>query len=81
MLKLKTLLYLVPTYQLIQVTYHCKNKPLIQESAIKEDLLQKSYVASYIVTSLYSSQNILYINCEERRKHEKKIFKKSQKAD
>ena len=67
MLKLKTLLYLIPSDQLIQVSYIRKNKPKIQETAIKEDLIQEPYVTNYIVTSVYSSQQILYINCEERR--------------
>lgn len=74
MLKLKTLLYLMPTYQLIQVSYNRKNKPKIQETAIKEDLIKEAYVTNYIVTTVYSSQNILYINCEERRKQCEKSF-------
>lgn len=68
MLKLKTLLYTIPTYQLIHVTYNHKNAPVIQESAIKDDLMKEPYVANYNVTSVYSSQNILCIYCEERRK-------------
>lgn len=68
MINLKTLLYLVPTYELIQLTYHRKNKPAIEETAIKDDLIKESYVMDYIVTSVYSSKNILHINCEERRK-------------
>lgn len=67
MLKLKTFLYLVPTYQLIQVTYIRRDKPEIQETAIKADLIQEPYVTNYIVTSVYSLQNTLYIGCEERR--------------
>lgn len=68
MLKLKTLLYTVPTYQLIEVTYNHKNAPMIQESAIKDDLMREPYVANYNVTSVFSSHNILHIECEERRK-------------
>lgn len=68
MLKLKTLLYLIRRYQLLEVTYHRKDKPMIQETAIKEDLVQENYVSNYIVTSIYVSQGILVISCEERRK-------------
>lgn len=68
MLKLKTLLYLIPTYQLVQIAYKRKYKPLIYETAIKDDLIQQSYIKNYIVTSVSSSKDILYINCEERRK-------------
>nr|DAT93970.1 MAG TPA: hypothetical protein [Caudoviricetes sp.] len=70
MIKLKTLLYLIPRYQLIEVTYYRRDKPQIQETAIKEDLMQKSYVSDYVVTSVQAQalQGILYIKCEERRK-------------
>lgn len=71
LLKLKTLLYTIPKYQLIHVTYNHKNAPVIQESAIKADLMKEPYVANYNVTSVYSSQNILRIYCEERRKRDK----------
>lgn len=70
MLKLKTLLYMIPRYQLIEVTYHRKDKPQIRETAIKEDLMQESYVSDYVVTSVHAQalQGILYIKCEERMK-------------
>lgn len=67
MIRLKTLLYLIPTYQLIQVTYKRKYKPLIHETVIKDDLIQQSYITNYIVTSVSSLKDILYINCEERK--------------
>lgn len=76
MIKLKTLLYLIPRYQLIEVTYNRINEPQIKETAIKEDLIQETYILKYIVTSIQAVQDILYINCEERRKNiEKRVFK------
>lgn len=68
MIKLKTLLYLIPTYQIIQVSFKRKYKPLICETAIKDDLIQLPHITNFIVTSVSSSNDILYINCEERRK-------------
>ena len=68
MIKLKTLLYLIPRYQLIEVEYNRINKPQIKETAIKEDLIQETYILNYIVTSIQVLQGILQISCEERRK-------------
>lgn len=68
MIKLKTLLYLIPNYQLIEVTYHRKNKAQIQSTAIKYDLIEKPYILNYIVTSISSLNDILYVTCEERKK-------------
>lgn len=76
MIKLKTLLYLIPRYQLIEVTYNRINKQQIKQTVIKEDLIQETYILKYIVTSIQAVQDILYINCEERRKNiEKRVFK------
>ena len=68
MIKLKTLLYLIPKYQVIEVTYNRKNKAKIQSTAIKEDLIEEPYILNYIVTSISSLNDILYITCEERKK-------------
>lgn len=76
MIKLKTLLYLIPRYQLIEVTYNRINEPQIKETAIKEDLIQETYILKYIVTSIQAVQDIMYINCEERRENNgKRVFK------
>jgi hypothetical protein len=67
MIKLKTLLYLIPRSQLIEVTYNRINEPQMKEVDIKEGLIQETYILKYIVTSIQAVQGILYINCEERR--------------
>lgn len=69
MIKLKTLLYLIPNYQLIEVTYNRKNKAQIKSTSIKDDLIEETYILNYIVTSISSLNDILYVTCEERRKH------------
>ncbi len=42
MIKLKTLLYLIPRYQLIEVTYNRINKPQIKEKKNIEKRIFKS---------------------------------------
>ena len=69
MIKLKTLLYLIPNYQLIDVTYNRKNKAKIHSTAIKDDLIEEPCIINYIVTSIRSLNDILYVTCEERKKH------------